>query len=248
MGEQTSIEWATATWNPWVGCRRVSPGCAHCYMMRDVARFGQDPEAIRLTSAHTFNGPTRWKAGQRIFTCSWSDFFHEQADEWRPRAWALMRATPQHTYMVLTKRSARFAECLPRDWDPTGRDRHIWLGVSVENQRWLHRALDLATVPAAVRFLSCEPLLGPLAFGVTTRPTNVLEAIDWVIVGGESGAGARPMELDWARGVRDECRRAGAAFYLKQLGGWPNKRGGSAAVLDGRLHRELPLDVGKRIV
>lgn len=227
MSQTTGIEWTEATWNPWRGCTKVSPGCDHCYMFREQRRYGRDPEVV--VRSKTFEAPLRWKEPKVIFTCSWSDWFHEAADQWRHDAWEVIRRTPQHTYQILTKRSGRMHRHLPcPDWPWS----NVWLGVSVESPHEAFRIRHLRHVPAAVRFISAEPLLGPPDFDVT--------GMDWVIAGGESGPEARPMDLDWVRSLRDQCQAAGVAFFLKQLGGWPDKRGGQDAVLDGRRWTEMP--------
>lgn len=229
MSDKTGIEWTDKTWNPWHGCTKVSPGCAHCYMYREKTRYGQDPEAV-VRSKTTFNAPLKWHEPARVFTCSWSDFFHEAADAWRAEAWAIIKATPHLTYQILTKRPERIAAHLPNGGVPT----NVWLGVSVENQRWVSRVDALCQIPAAVRFVSAEPLLGPVSLD------GYLDRLHWVIVGGESGADQRPMELNWARTLRDECADWGVRFFLKQLGGHPDPRAHNKAVLDGYRYTEMP--------
>ncbi len=231
MSETTAIAWTEKTWNPWHGCTKVSPGCAHCYMFRDKTRYGQDPSVV-VRSKSTFNAPLRWKEPALVFTCSWSDWFHEDADAWRDEAWAIIRQTPHLTYQVLTKRPERIREHLPSDWGKGY--ANVWLGVSVENQRWVERAEMLAQIPARVKFVSAEPLLGPVDLA------TALIHLDWVIVGGESGPEQRPMDLEWARALRDQCESFGAAFFLKQLGGHPDARAHDKAVLDGRTHTAMP--------
>lgn len=233
MSNQTGIEWTDKTWNPWHGCTKVSPGCAHCYMFREKGRYGQNPEAV-TRSKTTFKAPLRWKEPALVFTCSWSDFFHEAADAWRDEAWAIIKATPHLTYQILTKRPERIAAHLPADWGEGY--LNAWLGVSVENQRWTTRMVELAKVPARLRFLSCEPLLGPLDFG---DALGVL-GIGWVIAGGESGAEARPCDESWLRSAEAQCRRVGVPFFLKQLGGHPDARAHEQAVLDGKRHTAMP--------
>lgn len=233
MGEQTGIGWTNATWNPWMGCTRVSPGCAHCYMFRDMARYGRDPNVV-TRSKTKFAEPLRWKTPRRVFTCSWSDWFHEGADAWRDEAWEIIRRTPHLTYQILTKRPERIEAHLP--WGAYGDPwPNVWLGVSVENQRHAYRASLLATIPAAVRFVSAEPLLSAVTF-----PASTLKALGWVIVGGESGPEHRGANLDWFRHLRDQCRAAGVAFFLKQLGGHPDARTHEKAILDGRTYTEFP--------
>lgn len=229
MSISSAIEWTESTWNPWMGCNKVSPGCAHCYMFREQSRYGQDPEVVRRSKT-TFRAPLKWKEPRRIFTCSWSDWFHPAADAWRDDAWDVIRDTPQHTYQILTKRPEFIAEHLPPDWHDGY--PNVWLGVSVESQRWVERLERLAQVPAAVRFVSAEPLLGPVDLGSLPY--------DWVIAGGESGPDARPTELDWLRSLRDQCAARHVPFFLKQLGGWPDKRGGADAILDGHTYTEMP--------
>lgn len=246
MSEHTAIEWTEKTWNPWQGCTKVSPGCAHCYMYREKMRYGQDPETVIRSRPPTFNAPLRWKEPALVFTCSWSDFFHQAADAWRPLAWDIIRNTPHLTYQILTKRPERIYAHLPEDWGEGW--PNVWLGTSVESQRWTHRLVDLLLVPAVVHFLSAEPLLGPLDLAGYTDGSWIDEegnawpqhALDWVIVGGESGPRARPMDLDWVRALRDECAQEGVAFFLKQLGGTTNKRGGYEALLDGVRHTAMP--------
>lgn len=204
MGETTGIEWSDATWNPWYGCRKVSPACAHCYAERDMTRYGKDFNVVTRAKDATFYAPLKWKEPRKIFTCSWSDFFIEDADGWRGEAWNVIMETPQHTYLVLTKRTARIGKS-NLAWP-----EHIWLGASVETPRQYHRIDELRKVPAHLRFLSMEPLLSE------TRDTN-LSGIHWVIVGTESGSGARTTKLDWIRRIRDKCKDEGVAFFLKQL-------------------------------
>ena len=247
MGETTGIEWTDATWNPWRGCRKVSAGCAHCYMYREQARYGRDPKVVVRAKPATFNAPLRWRTPKRVFTCSWSDFFIEEADEWRDEAWHIIRATPHLTYQILTKRPERIAAHLPADWGEEGYP-NVWLGVSGEDIAHIEeRAPYLVGIPIATRFLSAEPwletnprsLLHPagdsLVFYVGT-----LGVFDWVILGGESGPAARPMNLESARLVRDACVAMRTPFFLKQLGGWPDPRSHERAVIDGRRWVEMP--------
>lgn len=237
MAEHTGIGWTQATWNPWYGCTKVSPGCAHCYMFREMRRYGRDPEVV-TRSKTKFADPLKWKEPKLCFTCSWSDWFHEAADAWRDEAWDIIRRTPQHTYQILTKRPQRIADHLPSDWGPLGYP-NVWLGVSVENQRHLERASWLQEVDATIRFVSAEPLLGPLDMHLRDNA-----GIHWVIVGGESGEKddlPRVMELNWARAIRDDCQSAGVAFFLKQLGGWPDAMAHEKAILDGRTWTEMPV-------
>lgn len=247
MAEHTGIGWTQATWNPWYGCTKVSPGCAHCYMFREMRRYGRDPEIV-TRSKTKFSDPLKWKEPKLCFTCSWSDWFHEAADAWRDEAWDIIRRTPQHTYQILTKRPQRIADHLPSDWG--NGYANVWLGVSIENQRHFDRARRLACIPAVVHFISAEPLLGPLnllaqettATGFLSGP--VLPSFQWVIVGGEGGEKddpPRPMDVAWARSIRDQCQKYGVAFFLKQLGGWPDALAHKKAILDGRTWTEMPV-------
>lgn len=212
MGEQTQISWTNATWNPWHGCAKVSAGCKNCYMFREKKQYGQDPTLV-VRSKTKFNDPLKWvksgKTPRYCFTCSWSDFFIAQADLWRSDAWEVIRATPQITYQILTKRPERIAMGLPDDWG-TGYP-NVWLGVSVENRESKRRIDILRDVPATLRFLSLEPLLEDLG-------DLDLPGIGWAIAGGESGPGARPMHPNWARSVRDQCHAAAVPFFFKQWG------------------------------
>jgi protein gp37 len=180
-------------------------------MFTEKKRYGQDPD-VPSRSKTTFNAPLKWKEPKFVFTCSWSDFFIEEADPWREEAYEIMRQTPQHTYQVLTKRISRTLERLPVPKLP-----NMWLGVSVENCAAKQRIHTLRLRDVAMRFLSIEPLLEDIG-------TLNLEGIGWVIVGGESGPGARPMHPDWARGIRDQCQDVGVSYFFKQWGEWsPNE-------------------------
>ena len=237
MGDHSEIEWTQATWNPTTGCDRTSPGCDHCYALTLAKRLkamGQakyqrdgDPRTsgpgFRLTLQNdALELPRRWREPRVIFVNSMSDLFHDGVPlDYIGEVLAVMAETPQHTYQVLTKRSRRMANVAGElEW-PT----NVWMGVSIESDRYTFRANHLRRVPAAVRFLSLEPLLSPL-------PSLDLTAINWAIVGGESGHGARPMDVEWARELRDRCAAAGTAFFLKQLGSfWARERG-----LRGKAH------------
>lgn len=200
MGDRTEIEWTDATWNPWQGCHKVSLGCKHCYMFREKKRYGRDPNVVVRSKPHTFSLPLRLKRPQRIFTCSWSDFFIEEADSWRQEAWEIIRRTPHLSYLILTKRMDRAAWNLPwAPWeDPWS---HVWIGASVEDFAHKHRIDSLRQIPAAGRFLSLEPLLGDLG-------KLDLTGISWVIVGGESGG---PPE----RALVEKCDH-----YIPSCGYW----------------------------
>jgi protein gp37 len=235
MGATTHIEWTEATWNPWHGCKKVSPGCAHCYMFRDKKRFGQDPTRVVRSSDATFQAPRRWRESRRIFTCSWSDFFIADADRWRDEAWEIIAETQQHTYQILTKRPERVPGHLPWRRDPWP---NVWLIISAEDQKHFEKRWQLvAELPAAVRGISVEPLLAP----VDLKDALQAERLSWVIVGGESGPGARTMNPEWVRFLRDQCLEAGVPFFFKQWGGVFKNRNGR--VLDGRTWDQMPSTV-----
>lgn len=235
MSETTAIGWTQATWNPWYGCTKVSAGCDHCYMFRDMKRYGRDPETV-TRSKTKFGDPLKWKEGRLIFTCSWSDWFHKDADPWRDEAWEIVRKTPHHTYQILTKRAGRIARHLPADWGEGY--ANVWLGTSIENEQNSRRLWQLLGIPALTRFVSSEPLLGP--WSVRRAIGNHEAQLHWLIDGGESGGNCRPSELDWFRQHRDECAEMGIAYYLKQLGGQPDARAHDKAILDGRTHTDMP--------
>ena len=232
MGK-TQIEWTDYSWNPWIGCIKVSPGCQNCYMYRDQKRYGGDPREIRITKPATFNAPLKWARTDPglVFTSSWTDFFLEEVDpQVRTEAWEIMWSTPHNTYQILTKRPENILDMLPKHWGVGW--PNVWLGVSVENQEMADlRIPTLLATPARVRFLSCEPLLGPIDLTRIPFPHGFVEihggelpGVDWVIVGGESGPDARPMEPEWGIDIKDQCGENGVAFFMKQMGGWPNTR------------------------
>ena len=249
---RTGIEWTEATWNPVIGCDRVSEGCDHCYAATMAARLKAmgNPRYQRDGDAKTsgpgfgltihrdkLDEPFSWRRPRVVFVNSMSDLFHREVpSDFIADAFAVMEATPQHTYQVLTKRPARMASLL-RSWMAEGYEppANVWLGTSIENQRWAGiRMPKLLKTPAAVRFLSCEPLLGPIDLSLWADAGN----LDWLIAGGESGPNARPMEPEWVVSLRDQCAEAGVAFFFKQWGGRTPKAGGRE--LDGRIHDELP--------
>ena len=230
MSETTAIEWCTSTWNPWQGCTKVSPGCDLCYAEALSRRWGKDFTTLHRSADATFYAPLRWKTPRKIFTCSISDFFHKQADPWREEAWEIILKTPQHTYQILTKRPGLMvAWAKTHPWP-----EHVWAGTSVENQKYAPRLDVLARVPAKVRFVSVEPMLGPVDLqewlglhgnrdtdGLSEFDAPMLEpAINWVIAGGESGPGARPAHPDWFRSLAKQCKAAGVPFFFKQRGEW----------------------------
>lgn len=240
MGKNSSIEWTDNTWNPWRGCFKVSPGCKSCYMYRDQERYGRDPRVVVRAADATFNKPLSWSEPARVFTCSWSDWFIEQADEWRNEAWDIIRQTPHLTYQILTKRPDRITECLPKGWK--GGWSNVWLGVSVENERYTWRLDELAKIPAKVRFISYEPALGRVDF----EPWLYFGHFDWLISGGESGYKtgkyrARPADINWFRDVRDQCQRHDVAYFHKQHGGTSRIDGSwGGRLLDGQEWNQFP--------
>lgn len=230
--EHSSIEWTEATWNPTSGCTKVSPGCDHCYAERITQRFPKTfPNGFALTlRPDALDIPLRWRRPRMIFVNSMSDLFHvDVPDDYLQLVFDVMYRTPQHTYQVLTKRAERLARVAPRLRWPD----NVHMGVSIESLSFQWRIDFLRRVPAAVRFISAEPLLAAL-------PNLNLSGIDWLIAGGESQAGCRAADLEWFRDLRDQCERAGVAFFLKQLGGHPSKRGGDDAILDGRRWVQMP--------
>lgn len=235
MSSHSPIEWTNATWNPVTGCTKISPGCKHCYaerMARRLQAMGQPnyADGFRLTlHEHALELPLRWKKPQVIFVNSMSDLFHRSVPvPFIRRAFEVMRRADWHQFQILTKRSERLRELDPEIvWAP-----NIWMGVSVEDAGRAFRIDGLRQTRAAVKFLSLEPLLGPL-------PRLDLRGIDWVIVGGESGPGARPMDPAWVTDLRDQCLRARVPFFFKQWGGVNKKRAGR--LLDGRTWDEMPV-------
>jgi protein gp37 len=214
MGKNTGISWTDDSWNPWIGCRHVSLGCLNCYMFRRREQFGAKGSDIRRTSDKTFLQPLRTEAGKKIFVCSWSDFFLPEADDWRDAAWNVIRSCDQLIFQILTKRPERILECLPEDWG--GGWPNVWFGVSVEDQRSADKRLPLLTeVECAVRFVSAEPLLGPVNLSAWLSEGFV----DWLIVGGESGPRAREMKKEWAMALRHQCVSFEVPFFFKQWGG-----------------------------
>lgn len=244
MADHSRIEWTDATWNPIRGCTKISPGCKHCYAETFAERWRGIPGHayeygfdLRLVP-DKLNEPLRWRTPRRVFVNSMSDLFHVNVPlEFIEMAFEVMVEADWHTFQILTKRSRRLLEVVANLPWPL----NIWMGVSVESAAYVDRALDLAQVPAAVRFLSIEPLLGPI-------PDLPLSGIDWVIVGGESGPGARPLQLEWVRDIRDQCLAHKIPFFFKQLGGRSKKRGGDEAILDGRLWRDFPPSASERSV
>ncbi len=247
MAEKSSIEWTDSTWNPVTGCTKVSPGCKHCYAETLAERWrgvpghpyeqGFDlklwPERLAL--------PLHWKEPRMIFVNSMSDLFHDGVpDGYIKQVFDVMLRAEHHTFQVLTKRSKRMLEWTKTSFKSERMPKHIWLGVSVENQDYVWRIHDLQKVPGQVRFLSIEPLLGPIKFNAYD-----LKGIHWAIVGGESGAGARPMNPQWARDIKRQCLQHKVAFFFKQWGAF-NQEGErvgkkvAGRVLDGRTWDQMP--------
>lgn len=243
VATKTGIEWTEVTWNPTTGCDRVSPGCDNCYALALAKRLkamGADKyqnDGNPVTSGPGFgitlhekalSQPLGWKTPKTVFVNSMSDLFHAKVPlDFVKQVFEVIASTPQHTYQILTKRSSRLPRIAHRlDWPD-----NLWLGVSVENADYLHRVDHLRSTPAKVKFLSCEPLIGPL------DDLNLI-GIDWVITGGESGPNARPLDIEWVRGIRDNCVENRVPFFHKQWGGRTPKAGGRQ--LDGRIWDEMP--------
>lgn len=244
MASNSAIEWTEATWNPTTGCDKTSPGCDNCYALTlskrlkamGLSKYRNDGDprtsgpGFGLTlHPDTLSVPAGWRSSRTIFVNSMSDLFHPRVPvDYIREVFGVIAETPQHQYQVLTKRSKRLADLAPGlDW-PT----NLWMGVSLENAKYAFRLQHLRTVPATVRFVSAEPLLGPL-------PNLNLAGVDWLILGGESGARARPMDPSWVSDVRDQCAAANVPFFFKQWGGRTPKAGGRA--LGGRTYDEMPL-------
>jgi protein gp37 len=234
MAQGSGIEWTESTWNPVTGCTKISTGCKHCYAERMAKRLqamGQanyvDGFAVRL-QPHMLELPLGWKKSQTIFVNSMSDLFHEDVPlAYIQRTFDVMARAHWHRFQVLTKRASRLAELSPKlAWAP-----NIWMGVSVETERYRSRIDDLRSTGAYTKFLSLEPLLGPL-------PQLDLRGIDWVIVGGESGPRSRPMERHWVSDLRDQCQEAQVPFFFKQWGGRNKKKAGR--LLEGRTWDQMP--------
>jgi protein gp37 len=244
MSEQTIIAWTDHTMNPWMGCQKVSAGCANCYALTLTKnRMGLDlwgpPETTaRQVTKAPWKNVVKWnrdaaKSGERkrVFCASLCDVFedHPTANATRPRLWNLIRECTALDWQILTKRPERIVDNLPADWGPDGWP-HVWLGTSVEDMRVAHRVDHLRDIPAVVRFISYEPAIGPL-------DDLDISGIDWIIYGGESGPGHRPEDKDWARVMHAKCSENGTAFFHKQSAGWRTELG---IELDGKIVREYP--------
>ncbi len=232
----SKIEWTESTWNPLTGCTKISPGCKHCYaerMARRLQAIGLEKyrNGFKLTlHPEVLEEPLRLEKPQQIFVNSMSDLFHENVPlDFIQQIFDVMCRAHWHTFQVLTKRAERLLELDPLiEWP-----QNVWMGVSVENSNYIYRVHLLCQTHARIKFLSCEPLLGPL-------PNLPLDGIDWVIVGGESGPKARPMDPAWVREIRDQCQAAGVPFFFKQWGGTRKKQTGR--LLDGRTWDDMPAD------
>ena len=257
MSQSSRIEWTDTTWNPTTGCRKVSPGCDHCYAATLAKRLkamgnaryqndGPDGPGFGLTLHwDKIEEPLAWTKPRRVFVNSMSDLFHPGVPlEFVLRCFRVMARASDHQFQILTKRPTYMARLIPAIMDElrlSSPPQNIWLGTSVENQEWADKRVpSLLDVPAAVRFLSCEPLLGPVSLESFLRPTSngSAAAIHWVIVGGESGPNHRPFDISWARSIREQCRVARVPFFFKQVGGRTPKAGGRE--LDGRTYSEFP--------
>ncbi len=207
MGENSKISWCDHTINFWQGCHKISEGCTHCYMFRDKKRYGQDANIVVRSKDATFNKPLKWKDPAKVFVCSWSDFFIEEADDWRQDAYDIMQKTPHLTYLLLTKRPENikhrrsFGRYIPKN---------LWLGVTVESSKYKPRIDILRRYQGSVNFLSIEPLIGDVGLLDLTN-------IHWVIVGAESGPDRRPCKIEWVRSIVDQCKAAGVPGFVKQL-------------------------------
>lgn len=224
MGQTTEIAWTERTWNPWHGCEKVSPGCKFCYMFREKRQYGQDPELV-VRSKTTFTAPLKWADPSLVFTCSWSDWFIEQADAWREEAYGIIRSTP-HVYQILTKRSERMAAHMPAL--PLG---NVWWGVSVENRKHGLPRIDHLRGIDGNRFISFEPLLEDLG-------AIDLTGIGWAIVGGESGPQRRTMEIPALASIVEQCVAQRVPVFVKQDSGF--KSGQQGRIPDGLFLRQFP--------
>jgi len=233
MGTNSGIEYVHHSWNPWRGCQPESEGCDHCYMQRDAKRFGWDPTVVTKCGNNAFYAPTMkpWKAGERIFVCSWSDFFHPDADLWRPEAWNQIRRRSDLTFLIVTKRIDFARARLPESWGSGW--PNVWIIASTENQHWLdERMCWLRGIKSVVRGISYEPALGPIDI------SKHAQFIDWVVAGCESGGGRREAEAGWFRSLRDQCASFGIPFFLKQMD--VDGKLVKMPELDGAVYDQLP--------
>ena len=234
MSSYSHIEWTESTWNPVTGCTKISPGCAHCYAERIALRLkamGQPNyvNGFQVTlHENALDLPLHWKKPQIVFVNSMSDLFHEDVPlSFIKRVFSIMKKASWHKFQVLTKRAERLAQIAPKlPWP-----ENIWMGVSVESSDFVHRIDSLRKVNASIRFISLEPLLGPL-------PNLNLSGINWIIVGGESGPNARPMKTEWIDDILLQCKQNNVPFFFKQWGGRNKKKSGR--LLDGKIYSEMP--------
>ena len=238
--KKTEISWTDYSWNPWQGCKKISPACDNCYMFSDKKRYGQNGSDIYRSTKQTFNKPLKIKESVKVFTCSWSDFFLVEADEWRNEAWDVIRATSHLTYQILTKRPENIKDRLPKDWEENF--GHVWLGVTAENQEEANKRIPiLLDTPASKRFVSIEPLIEEIDLHNIEEPkhsyfSSLLDydprrdfnnTLDWVIVGGESGAKTKVREMnpEWVQTIYEDCKDNGVPFFFKQWGSHkPNEK------------------------
>lgn len=249
MGKNSNIEWTDDTWNPWHGCKKVSPGCKYCYMFRDKERWKKDPTEV--IKSKSFQDPLKWAKipannGLKIFTCSWSDFFIEEADQWREEAWDVIKNTPNLTYQILTKRPERIKDCLPYDWGEGY--ENVWIGVSIESEKQLSRIIDLCIVPCKLRFISFEPLLSKIDVNKLKYAyyyDMLISHIHWAIIGGESGNDNgkyryRPCELIWIESLTKQLKGIDLPVFIKQTGTYIAKNDGRIPDRHGRDIKHLP--------
>ena len=223
----TKIQWSDSTVNFWTGCQKVSEGCKYCYMYRGKERNGEDPSIVQRVGNSSFTAPLYWEEPRKIFTCSYSDFFISDGDQWRDEAWAVIRETPQHSWQILTKRPERISECLPADWGQYGYS-NTWLGVSIANENEKHRLGTLQRIKSPesrfLTFLSIEPLISPVDFlNCDEKLRKDFSNINWVIIGGESGNSYgkyryRECQLEWIEGIVEQCKEFEIPVFVKQLG------------------------------
>ena len=240
--------WWTKTWNPWYGCSKVTEGCANCYMFREQKQYGRNPKQLNRSKTK-FHEPMKWKEPELVFVCSWSDFWYEKVDpEWRKAAFDVIRETPQHIYLIPTKRVQHIRSGLPEDWGKewNGDYGHVWLGCSVELPKYLYRIDALLTIPTTNHFLSAEPLLGSLDLTGRLATPEIIDygygGLDWVIVGGESDhKKPRKMLGEWVTPIQQLCEKLGIPFFFKQWGGSTKIDGiWGGNLLGGKTYHETP--------
>jgi protein gp37 len=213
MGEHTAIAWTDHTWNPWIGCKKVSAGCKYCYMFREMKRYGKNPNIVARTSPSTWKGPLRWEPG-RVFTCSWSDFFISDADPWRAEAWEVIKTANWHEWIILTKRPKaawnRFPPRFPKEFP------QVRLSVTVEAQENIDRIDDLLYVPGVQNMISVEPILSE----VDLTPFLSKNVLDWIVVGGETDdfGNARKLDVQWIYKIIADCKQFNVPVFVKQMG------------------------------